>query len=130
MQAEGVGQMTHPPPAAPQGYAAFWPIYLGAHRRRATRAWHFAGTTLGIGLLALGAGLGDWRLVVAAPVAGYLPAWLSHFLIEGNRPATFGHPIWSLASDFRMYGLWLAGGLGAELDRCGIAADGGPVTRS
>ncbi len=130
MQAEGARQMTDEPPAVDQGYAAFWPIYLGAHRRRATRAWHFTGTTLAIALLALGAYLGDWRLMVAALVVGYLPAWLSHFLIEGNRPATFGHPLWSLRSDFRMYGLWLAGRLDAELARHGIGAGERPITRS
>ncbi|BBK35425.1 hypothetical protein STAQ_05030 [Allostella sp. ATCC 35155] len=104
----------------PTDYAAFWPIYLAAHGKPATRAWHFAGTSAGIACLAAAVVLGDWRLAVAAPVIGYLPAWGSHFLIEGNRPATFGHPLWSLASDFRMYGLWLAGRLEPELRRHGI----------
>ena len=108
------------------GYGAFWPVYLAAHSRPATRAWHFTGTSLGLACLAAGVALADWRLVVAAPVLGYLPAWTSHFLVEGNRPATFGHPIWSLASDFRMYGLWLAGRLGPELARHGLAPREGP----
>jgi hypothetical protein len=116
--------MTHDPPAASTGYAAFWPIYLGAHRRPATRMWHFAGTTLGLATLVLGLVLGDWRIVAGALAVGYLPAWLSHFLVEGNRPATFGHPLWSLASDFRMYGLWLTGRLERELRRHDIR----PVT--
>ncbi|MGE0718284.1 MAG: Mpo1-like protein [Alphaproteobacteria bacterium] len=106
---------------APDGYAAFWPVYLAAHRKPATRLVHFAGTAAGLACLAAAAILGDWRLLAAAPFVGYLPAWTSHFLIEGNRPATFGHPFWSFASDFRMLGLWLTGRLEGELIRHGVA---------
>ena len=88
-------------------YEQFWLRYLRAHGRPATRMVHYCGTTLALAALMTGIATADWRWVVAAPVIGYGAAWGAHLLLEGNRPETFGHPFWSLASDLRM--LWLAG---------------------
>ncbi len=41
-------------------------------------------------------------------------------MVEGNRPATFTHPRWSLRGDFRMAALALSGKLDAELAKHGI----------
>ena len=70
-----------------------------------------------IALLAVFAATGDWRWLLGAAVAGYGFAWIGHFAIEKNQPATFTYPLWSLASDFRMFFLFLAGRLGDELRR-------------
>jgi hypothetical protein len=104
-----------------ENYRQFWPFYLAEHSRPGTRALHYLGTGAGLLLLALALLLGDWRLLAGALIAGYGFAWAGHALIEGNKPATFRHPIWSLISDFRMAGLWVSGRLGAELERQGIA---------
>ncbi|MBX6367835.1 MAG: DUF962 domain-containing protein [Rhodospirillales bacterium] len=101
-------------------YEEFWPFYLRQHRKPWTRRAHYLGTAAGTLLLLAGAASRDWRLLAAAPVVGYACAWIGHFGIEGNRPATFGHPLWSLYSDFRMLALWLAGRLGPELDAAGV----------
>jgi hypothetical protein len=101
-------------------YADFWPVYLRAHRRPATRALHYLGTSLGVALVILAAALAAPWLVLAVVVVGYGCAWTGHFAIEGNKPATFGHPLWSLVSDFRMLGLWLARRLDPELEKAGI----------
>jgi hypothetical protein len=98
-------------------YAEFWPHYLRAHRDRRTRAAHYAGTSLGLALLLSAAITRDWRLLAAAPAAGYACAWLAHGVFEGNRPATFGHPLWSLYSDLRMLALWATGRLAPELEK-------------
>ena len=110
--------------AAPiESYGEFWPVYLRAHTRPATRAMHYAGTTLGVVLLILAAALAAPWLVLTALVVGYGFAWIGHFAIEGNRPATFGHPLWSFVSDFRMLGLWLARRLDGELEKAGIESN-------
>ncbi len=103
-------------------FADFWPYYLQEHARPATRALHYAGTSLVVALL-LGALLtGRLWLLALIPLAGYGFAWAAHFAVERNRPATFTYPAWSLAADFRMWALWLTGRLGPELDRAGVKA--------
>lgn len=105
-------------------YPVFWHVYLRAHARPATRGLHYAGTLLALACLGLAAGHSPWW-ALAAPVVGYGFAWTAHFGVEGNRPATFGHPLWSLLSDVRMLGLWASGRLGPHLRRAGIGADAG-----
>ena len=103
-----------------RSFAAFWPHYLREHSRPATRALHYAGTSLVVLIAVAAVATGNWWLLVALPVAGYGFAWASHALVERNRPATFTYPLWSLRADFRMWRLWLTGGIGRELADAGM----------
>ena len=98
-------------------FSEFWPHYLRAHADPRTRALHYFGTSLAIVLLLGFVITQDWRCLVAAPVAGYAFAWFAHVVFEKNRPATFGHPLWSLFGDFYMLYCWATGRLGVELAR-------------
>ena len=98
-------------PPSRMSYTEFWPRYLAAHRDRRTKALHFIGTSGAVAMLALFATTRDWRWLVAAPIFGYGCAWTGHAVFEHNKPETFGHPFWSLYSDFRMLALFLAGRL-------------------
>jgi hypothetical protein len=95
-------------------YEEFWPFYLSQHSKSSTRAWHFVGTSFVFIFIILAIWKNLWFLLLA-PVVAYGIAWFSHFFIEGNKPATFGHPLWSLRADFRMYRMILFGKLGNEL---------------
>ncbi len=100
-------------------YTAFWPYYLQEHAKPTTRGIHYVGTALAILCLGLGFTV-DAMWFIAVPFAGYSFAWVAHFFIEKNRPATFTYPGWSLISDFRMFGLWLSGRLGPHLEAAGV----------
>ena len=53
-----------------------------------------------------------WGLLALVPVFGYGFAWVGHFFVERNRPATFQYPLYSLAGDFRMFADMLRGRVG------------------
>jgi len=105
-----------------QTYREFWPYYLEEHSKAQTRILHFIGTTLVFVALAAAIATRNWWLLLLMPVAGYGFAWVAHFMVEHNRPATFTYPFWSLYSDFRMFFVWLFGGLGGELKKYNIVA--------
>ena len=98
-------------------YDDFFAFYVQQHSHPGNRLLHAIGTTLGLAILIAAFALGHpWLALLWIPV-GYGLAWTGHFLIEGNRPATFGHPWWSFISDFRMLALMFAGRLEPWLKR-------------
>ncbi len=54
----------------------------------------------------------------------YACAWIGHFGFEKNRPATFKYPLWSLVSDWKMWGHMVRGRLwkGDPVQELGLRA--------
>jgi hypothetical protein len=87
-------------------YKTFWsfyPYYLTEHADSKNRVLHFIGTSLLIIAFFAGIIMRKWWLFALVPVLGYGFAWVGHFFIEKNRPATFTYPLYSLGADFVMF---------------------------
>ena len=92
----------------------FYPFYLTQHSLPHTKLLHFIGTSIGwvfafkfyLSLLQC-----DVRLffLFMTFASGYFWAWLSHFFIEKNKPATFTYPVWSFRGDLHMWSEVLRG---------------------
>jgi hypothetical protein len=100
-----------------RSFAEFWPYYVSAHRKPLNRAVHYVGTSSALGCVVAGAFTGNLWCFLFAPLLGYGPAWIGHFFIEGNRPATFGYARYSLIADFKMLAYALRGKMDDEVTR-------------
>jgi hypothetical protein len=115
------GKLLHTRMEAPiETFDDFWPHYVHAHRHPLNRALHYVGTTAAVGTVVAAAVTLNPAWLVLTPVAAYGPAWIGHFVLEKNKPATFEHPLWSLRGDLKMCMLALSGKMAAEVERvCG-----------
>lgn len=84
-------------------FAEFYQFYLTEHRNTTSRVLHFIGTMLVCIFLLVALLWSNYRMLIYTPFLGYGFAWLGHFFFEKNRPATFKYPLWSLASDFKLF---------------------------
>jgi hypothetical protein len=72
---------------------------------------------MGIASVAYFIASGRWWLFFLGLIPGYGAAWIGHFFIEKNRPATFQHPLWSFMGDYKMIALMLSGRMRYEVER-------------
>jgi hypothetical protein len=98
-------------------FAEFWPHYVGEHRKPLCRGIHYVAALLTFGVVLWSLAALDWRPLLLAPLVGYGGAWVAHFAIEHNHPATWGYVWWSLLGEYRMLGLALTGRMAAEMKR-------------
>jgi hypothetical protein len=95
----------------------FWPYYVNEHSNVITRRLHFIGNTNLFAWLMLAMVRRSPALLVFAVISSYAIAWIGHFFVERNRPATFQYPIWSALCDMRMYYLMWRDEMNGEVRR-------------
>ena len=90
----------------PQRYATyndFFPFYLREHSKKNTRILHYCGTFGYLALLITLITTQNYYFLPLILIAGYGPAWIGHFFIEKNKPATFYFPVYSFFGDWKMF---------------------------
>jgi hypothetical protein len=60
---------------------------------------------------------GNLLFIPLGLMLGYGFAWVGHFFIERNKPASFNYPLWSFRADWKMWALILAGRMNVEVER-------------
>lgn len=98
-------------------FQEFWPFYLTEHTHPMNRQMHFIGTTLALLTLTLGLSVGPTWLAWCSPIFGYFFAWIGHFKIQKNKPATFQYPFYSLMGDFKLYFYTILGRVESEYQK-------------
>ena len=100
-----------------KSFEEFWPHYVAEHSHPTTRALHAVGTTAALTCVAALIAKRKWKLLPLALIPGYGAAWLAHFLVEKNKPATFDYPLWSFIGDYKMIGMMITGKMDDEVER-------------
>lgn len=109
-------------------FEEFWPFYVREHKSKLNRWLHFVGTSGAIACAVTASVTKRRWMLGLAPVVGYGFAWIGHFAVEKNRPATFSYPLWSLRGDARMWWMTLRGSMDAEVERFTAAEPEAPAT--
>jgi hypothetical protein len=100
-----------------KSFAEFWPFYVNEHSRPGTRVLHLIGTSTGILVVIYLIATGRWWLFPLGLIPGYGGAWLGHFLVEKNKPATFQYPLWSFMGDYKMIAMMITGRISGEVKK-------------
>ena len=81
----------------------FYPYYLSEHSHKTTKLLHFIGTSMSLYFLFNFFRTFDFIYIILSLLSGYGFAWVSHFFIEKNKPATFKYPFYSFIGDHLMF---------------------------
>ena len=103
-----------------KSFKEFYPYYISEHDNKYTKLMHFIGTSISIFFLIKFFLSFNILFILYALLSGYGFAWIGHFFIEKNKPATFKYPWWSQIGDHHMTLLMLTGKLKKALSDAGV----------
>jgi hypothetical protein len=86
-----------------KSFSEFYPFYLSEHNNPVNRRLHFFGCVLVILILLYAIVTKTWLALILLPIVGYGFAWVGHYFVEKNRPATFTYPLYSFMGDWVMF---------------------------
>ncbi|KAF0993802.1 DUF962 domain-containing protein [Geobacillus sp. TFV-3] len=93
-------------------YEEFWPFYLTQHRKRATRRWHFVGTSFVFLFVIMAIVTRNAWWLLGAPIAAYALAWFSHFPSCKRRQNTCTrHASWPASKTITLFEMMFPEGL-------------------
>ncbi|WP_372369905.1 Mpo1-like protein [Candidatus Uabimicrobium sp. HlEnr_7] len=98
-------------------FGEFWPFYLLEHSDPKNRFLHFVGSLIALLFLAATIYYSNLYYLIGAFVSGYAFAWIGHFFVEHNRPATFKYPLKSFFADWVMFVCIITGQIGKQLEK-------------
>ena len=84
-------------------FKEFYPYYLSEHDNKYTKLLHFVGTSFAIFFYVQFFRTFDFMFLIYSLLVGYGFAWIAHFFVEHNKPATFTYPLYSFIGDHKMY---------------------------
>tara|TARA_Y100000588_G_C13401987_1_gene563643 strand:- start:59 stop:370 length:312 start_codon:yes stop_codon:yes gene_type:complete len=85
-----------------KSFKEFYPFYLSEHSKSLTKIFHATGSLCVIAILIFSLLTYNFKILYLTPLIGYGFAWISHFFIEKNKPATFKYPLYSFIGDWVM----------------------------
>lgn len=86
-----------------KNFSEFYPYYLSEHGNPVNRRLHFFGSLLTIIVVLFVIITQTWIALILVPILGYGFAWIGHYFVEKNKPATFTYPLYSLMGDWVMF---------------------------
>ncbi|MFQ3334200.1 MAG: hypothetical protein ACI8XI_000875 [Woeseiaceae bacterium] len=81
----------------------FYPYYIQQHKNKYTKLLHFIGAWFFISFISILIYSHEIKYLLFAFLSAYGFAWIGHFFIEENKPATFDYPIYSFMGDCLMF---------------------------
>ena len=95
----------------------FWPYYVREHSRSGTRWLHFIGNTNLFFWLFLAIFYRSLLMLAIAVISSYAFAWIGHFFVERNIPATIRFPLKAAICDMIMYYKMWKGEMNTEVEK-------------